>query len=177
MPMMPELHVHTEYYDILCQPGITVKYPEGCDPGIMGVKIVRDESIPRTSVVDGKEEQVLGWWVYPPGVKKIPHPIVIVVPPPARPARIADPWNAKADKPKERLVISTSREGDGIRIDLEREIDFNTLLSDAPILRKRWIFMYGLTLHGRLHITSRELWESMWIYTGKREYGERIPEL
>lgn len=73
----------------------------------------------------------------------------------------------------ERLVLSASACGTGIYVVLEREIPCHRIL--ATPTGTLWVEMCGFWIN-RSVITSGELWIQAWIHTGKREYGERIPE-
>lgn len=73
----------------------------------------------------------------------------------------------------ERLVLHPSASGTGVYVALEREIPCDRILAGQT--GTMWIFLTGFTLSA-MYITSRELWEQAWIHTGKREYGERVPE-
>lgn len=74
--------------------------------------------------------------------------------------------------PLERLHLHV--DDAGIIAILERRI--STVVGNDGIVHELWENLTSFSIPGHERITTAELWKQAWMYTGKREYGERVPE-
>lgn len=79
------------------------------------------------------------------------------------------------DKPIERLVISA--DDNGLRIELQRMVSIGYYSLYMPVMvHEEWVDLTAFDVHPENLRNSADLWMQAWMYTGKREYGERVPE-
>lgn len=65
-------------------------------------------------------------------------------------------------------------EGDGVLVVLERRV--STTVGNDGVVHELWAVLTAFRIAGHRRISTAELWQEAWIHTGKREYGERVPE-
>lgn len=74
--------------------------------------------------------------------------------------------------PLERLHCHV--EDDSILVVLEKRVC--TTVGNDGVVHELWAVLTEFRILGHRRISTAELWREAWIYTGKREYGERVPE-
>jgi hypothetical protein len=76
--------------------------------------------------------------------------------------------------PLERLHLHPSEVAGVVRVVLERRV--STTMGSDGVTHELWAVLTAFHVASETIPNSAELWKQAWIYTGKREYGEKAPE-
>lgn len=76
--------------------------------------------------------------------------------------------------PLERLHLHPSEVDGVIQVVLERRV--KTTFGSDGVTCECWVVLTSFHVASETIPNSAELWKQAWRYTGKREYGEKVPE-